>query len=194
MMPASSLRGSSAARQRGKEVQQAAQEGKRRCAAATMTGTLRSTAGTIDHGDQAEEGQPAKRRAHVGVPAGGKPRRRHRRWSCPKCGVTAFNQWQNMNHRRRHHPDDAIPRANAAVAIKPTDCIPSDQRAWECPLCHKGLPHLSIWQRTLAIRNHVRDEHPREDVSEVKKKARTSSSSPMRKATGKVLRILYSSA
>lgn len=106
------------------------------------------------------------------MPAGEKPGWKHQRWSCPKCGFTALNQWQKMNHIRRHHTGEAIPRANAAIVVKPSEALPASQREWECPVCRKAQPHLSIWQRTLAIREHLRTEHPDEDADQVRKRAR----------------------
>ena len=103
-------------------------------------------------------------------------------WTCKLCHsrfeAETPKQLSEMsrNHNARRHPDRDKTVKNGTrqyvEVVIPSRDIPLEQRAWCCPHCHKGLPHLPYGQHRKSVQAHNAAEHPRVKVNSVKSRKR----------------------
>ena len=122
-------------------------------------------------------------------PAGGIPNPPPKRFEhvCAVCSallscvssasLSASKKW----HYSSKHPEvplRLIFPSKKVVPATPSHDIPEASRTWECPICHKGLPAMSDFERIRAITKHCKDEHPKETPATLHHKRSKGSAKP----------------
>ena len=90
-------------------------------------------------------------------------------WTCPVCQkrINAKTKSSMIGskwfHMKSHHPDFnrklLFTRTKAEIVVA-TECLPKNERGWNCPLCQAGLPPLSKADKTRAIALHCNQYRP----------------------------------
>ncbi|CAE8653111.1 unnamed protein product [Polarella glacialis] len=94
------------------------------------------------------------------------------RWTCGECrlNLTADSRLQLSSRRTKHLQNrhgggqrDPNSRLNGSnFVFKVSEAIPEEQREWNCPLCKGGLPHMSRFDKLIAVQAHIKAEHPKQ--------------------------------
>ena len=93
-------------------------------------------------------------------------------WTCPACDLTlrtaslkklgtkVWNHW-TQRHPGQKMPPESAPKRQQHTPVVATKEIPQNQRDWECPVCHVGLPSLPRALKSISIEHHRATCHPR---------------------------------
>ena len=99
-------------------------------------------------------------------------------WTCPVCGLIKRGGNKSLQQMRRfhktRHPEIAwntfLVKPRNVPPVVPSNLIPREQRAWQCPCCDVGLPKLNnIAETHKAVSAHRQLVHPRISVQQWRK-------------------------
>ena len=95
-------------------------------------------------------------------------------WPCFVCGAvlsccsSASLSSSKKHHMKSRHPEIPLNQvfpSKKKLPATPSSELPQEARGWSCPICQKGLPAMSTFDRLCAIAQHCKDEHPEETPS-----------------------------
>ena len=83
-------------------------------------------------------------------------------WKCPICQREITGKAEQVASRKREHvktrhPDhkyETVISRPKSIICETSEDIPQEQRAWQCPLCSRGLPSLPRRAAMLAVSAH----------------------------------------
>ena len=85
--------------------------------------------------------------------------------SCASSASLSASTKHHYSSKRPEVPLRLIFPSKKVIPATLSHDIPKASRTWECPVCHKGLPAMSDYERICAIAKHCKDEHPKETPS-----------------------------
>ena len=104
-------------------------------------------------------------------------------WRCPVCGLIKKGDKIALSQMRRYHCKTRRPETPFNIflvkprnvpPVVPSNLIPREQRAWQCPCCDVGLPQLtSIKETHKAVSAHRKLVHPRISMQKWRQMLRT---------------------
>ncbi|CAE8741494.1 unnamed protein product [Polarella glacialis] len=94
------------------------------------------------------------------------------RWTCGECQLNltadsrlllSSRRTKRLQNRHGGGQRDRNSRLNGSnFVFKVSEAIPEEQREWNCPLCKGGLPHMSRFDKLIAVQAHIKAEHPKQ--------------------------------